>query len=148
MLFRSVERMRNDAKQLHAKGNFRADGLTNTALGKASQQGFTQAADRQTFRGNDGSWYNEELGDYKTRIEFDALMNRLRTQLAKDLNRPTLLASSDESSSLTSSSDGDDERQLRQQQRHEVTYNWYEPGARLGRHLNEHHEEKIGRAHV
>jgi hypothetical protein len=22
-----------------------------------------------------------------------------------------------------------------------MTYNWYEPGARLGRHLNEHHEE-------
>lgn len=28
--------------------------------------------------------------------------------------------------------------------RHEMTYNQYEPGARLGRHLSEHHEETKG----
>ncbi len=25
-----------------------------------------------------------------------------------------------------------------------MTYNWYEPGARLGRHLDEHNEETKG----
>ena len=25
-----------------------------------------------------------------------------------------------------------------------MTYNWYEPGAKLGRHLDEHHEETKG----
>jgi hypothetical protein len=25
-----------------------------------------------------------------------------------------------------------------------MTYNWYDPGARLGRHLNKHHEKTKG----
>ncbi len=121
-----VERMRIDAKKLKANGAFRPDGLSNYAKGTSDKQGFSQA-DRQTFRGggdsSQQSWYVTELGDYKTRIEFDYLLASLRKQLAADLNRPTLLAESS---------------------RHEITYNWYEPGAKLGRHLDEHHEETKG----
>ena len=122
-----VERMRTDAKQLKAKGAFRPDGLSNYAKGDTKQQGFSKANDRQTFRaidnGSQPSWYVAELGDYKTRLQFDDLLAQLRTQLATDLNRPTLLEN---------------------ERRHEITYNWYEPGAKLGRHLDEHHEETKG----
>eukprot|EP00584_Thalassiosira_punctigera_P016008 CAMPEP_0172562188 /NCGR_PEP_ID=MMETSP1067-20121228/95926_1 /TAXON_ID=265564 ORGANISM="Thalassiosira punctigera, Strain Tpunct2005C2" /NCGR_SAMPLE_ID=MMETSP1067 /ASSEMBLY_ACC=CAM_ASM_000444 /LENGTH=380 /DNA_ID=CAMNT_0013352371 /DNA_START=21 /DNA_END=1163 /DNA_ORIENTATION=+ len=122
-----VERMRADAKKLKAKGAFRPDGLSNYARGNSDQQGFSQASDRQTFRGSGNasqqSWYVEELGDYKTRMGFDDLLGNLRQQLALELNRPTMAA---------------------ENSKHEITYNWYEPGAKLGRHLDEHHEETKG----
>jgi len=51
-------------------------------------------------------------------------MRALRLELAAGLDRPTLAP----------------EGQLK----HEMTYNWYEPGAKLGRHLDEHHEETKG----
>ena len=51
-------------------------------------------------------------------------MKELRHQLARELNRPTLAKEGE--------------------MRHEMTYNWYEPGAKLGRHLDEHHEETKG----
>jgi Rps23 Pro-64 3,4-dihydroxylase Tpa1-like proline 4-hydroxylase len=128
-----VERMRADAKQLQKKGAFRPDGLTNYALGDSEKQGFTPAASRQTFRaeasGSQQSWLLSDLGDYSTRIEFDDLLAELRKQLAADLHRPTLLNSDD---------------QQKDRQRTEITYNWYEPGAKLGRHLDEHHEETKG----
>lgn len=128
-----VERMRTDAQQLQKKGAFRPDGLTNYALGGSNQQGFTPSSSRQTFRaegsGSQQSWFLSELGDYPTRIDFDDLLAELRKQLAADLNRPTLLASDD---------------QQKDRQRTEITYNWYEPGAKLGRHLDEHHEETKG----
>ena len=131
-----VRRMRTDARKLQSDGFFRPDGLTNNALGGSQQQGFTRSSDRQTFRGNGSgsqqSWFREDLGDYPTRIEFDDLLAALRRQLAADLDRPTLLASS-----VLPKTDDD-------RQRHEITYNWYEPGAKLGRHLDEHHEETKG----
>lgn len=58
------------------------------------------------------------------RTEFAERMKELRVQLAQALNRPTLA----------------EEGKLK----HEMTYNWYEPGAKLGRHLDEHHEETKG----
>ncbi|OEU12156.1 hypothetical protein FRACYDRAFT_244417 [Fragilariopsis cylindrus CCMP1102] len=152
-----INRMRKDAISLQKNGHFRADGLSNKALGSRNdiqKQGFTSNGDRQTFRGtststsdaggggggtnNNGiiSWYNTEIGDYKTRKEFDQLMCQLRTQLSIDLNRPTLI------------SDEQQQQQQQQQQkgssRHEITYNWYEPTAKLGQHLDEHHEETKG----
>jgi len=131
-----VERMRKDASELKKQGQFRPDGLTNNALGGSRQQGFTKSADRQTFRGNDQSWYNSKLGDYQTRLEFDSLLATVRTQLATELNRPTLLGSA---------ASGEKREQINEQsQRHEITYNWYEPAAKLGRHLDEHHEETKG----
>lgn len=51
-------------------------------------------------------------------------MTKLREQLAIELDRPSL------------KKDGP--------LRHEMTYNWYEPRAKLGRHLDEHHEETKG----
>ena len=122
-----VERMRADAEQLKKKGAFRPDGLSNYAKGNSDQQGFNQNNDRQTFRGmgngSQQSWFVDDLGDYQSRIEFDDLLAQLRKQLAANLNRPTLLG---------------------HERRHEITYNWYEPGAKLGRHLDEHHEETKG----
>lgn len=51
-------------------------------------------------------------------------MKVLRTELAVGLNRPTL--------------------EPEGTRKHEMTFNWYEPGAKLGRHLDEHHEETKG----
>ena len=96
--------------------------MTNTALKKA-EQGFSGKADRQTFRGGDG-WLDPKAGDVKTRKEFGSLMARLRTDLAVQLDRPSLAPVG--------------------VKKHEMTYNWYEPGASLGRHLDEHHEETKG----
>lgn len=79
-------------------------------------------ADRQTFRG--GAGWNSDVGDRAARMEFADRMRALRTELAIGLDRPTLEA----------------EGTLK----HEMTYNWYEPGAKLGRHLDEHHEETKG----
>ena len=101
-------------------GHFSPDGLTNAAKSR-TEQGFS-AADRQTFR-ND-AWDASGLGDVKTRVAFASRMRALRTELARGLDRPTL---ADEGV-----------------RKHEMSYNWYEPGARLGRHLDEHHEETKG----
>ena len=100
------------------------DGLTNTAL-KKEDQGFQATADRQTFRGGDG-WFDASAGDLTTRREFDALMLKLRNDLSLQLNRPTLATDAPNN------------------KKHEMTYNWYQPGASLGRHLDEHHEETKG----
>lgn len=114
-----ISSMHDDAQQLFHDGQFRPDGLTNTAI---KEQGFTKKADRQTFRG--GAGWDSDVGDVKTRMEFADRMRELRIQLAQALNRPTLA----EEGTL----------------KHEMTYNWYEPGAKLGRHLDEHHEETKG----
>ena len=112
--------MHNDARQLFEGGQFHPDGLTNTAI---KEQGFSSKADRQTFRG--GAGWDSNVGDVPTRMEFANRMNELRLQLATStLHRPTLAGDG----LLT----------------HEMTYNWYEPGAKLGRHLDEHHEETKG----
>ena len=119
-----ITSMHDDAQQLFKSGQFRPDGLTNTAI---KEQGFSGKADRQTFRGdgnNGGGGWDSNVGDIATRKEFADRMRELRVQLAKALHRPTLATEG------TS--------------RHEMTYNWYEPGAKLGRHLDEHHEETKG----
>ena len=116
---RLVAAMRRDAEGLHGAGLFSPDGLTNNAKA-AGQQGFT-ASDRQTFRGD--AW-TARVGDLATRLEFAERMRQLRRELAAGLGRPTLAAEGARS--------------------HEMSYNWYEPGASLGRHLDEHHEETKG----
>ena len=116
---RLIRAMRLDAQDLFAKGLFAPDGLTNTAL-KKKQQGFN-VADRQTFR-NDA--WDAAVGDQAARLEFAEQMRDLRVGLARGLRRPTLAPEG--------------------VRKHEMTYNWYEPGAKLGRHLDEHHEETKG----
>jgi hypothetical protein len=65
-------------------------------------------------------------------------MGRLREDLASGLCRPTLSdAGRGQSGGGGGGGNGD-------ALRHEMTYNWYEPGAKLGRHLDEHHEETKG----
>lgn len=108
-----VTSMRNDARHLFETDQFQPDGLTNTALGKPDQQGFTKKADRQTFRG--GAGWDSTVGDTSTRMEFANRMKELRTQLSIELDRPTLK----------------DDGRLK----HEMTYNWYEPGAKLGKYI-------------
>ena len=49
--------MHNDAQQLFKGGQFRPDGLTNTAI---KEQGFSGKADRQTFRGDGNNGGGEE----------------------------------------------------------------------------------------
>ena len=115
--------MHSDARNLFNNNQFQPDGLTNTAIKNRSDQGFTGKADRQTFRG--GAGWESEVGDVTTRLDFATRMRELRIQLANGLHRPTL-------------------RDDGERRRHEMTYNWYEPGAKLGRHLDEHHEETKG----
>lgn len=111
-----ITSMRDDARQLFETDQFQPDGLTNTALGNnPNQQGFTKKADRQTFRG--GAGWDSTVGDTSTRMEFANRMKELRTQLSLELNRPTLK----------------DDGRLK----HEMTYNWYEPGAKLGKYIYE-----------
>ena len=112
--------LRVDADNLFRQGLFSADGLTNTAK-KYAEQGFSARADRQTFKGD--GWMSD-AGDTAARAAFAARMSQLRNELAASLLRPTL---ADEGV-----------------RKHEMTYNWYEPGAALGRHLDEHHEETKG----
>ena len=116
-----THRMRADAETLQRDGLFVADGLTNTAKAKA-EQGFSAVADRQTFRGGEG--WSSSRGDARARAEFAARMDSLRMELSRALDRPTLAVEGE--------------------RRHEITYNWYAPNARLGRHLDEHHEETKG----
>jgi len=116
-----VTSLRKDARFLFENGDFQPDGLTNTAVSKA-QQGFTSKADRQTFRG--GADWSSDVGNLSARTEFKNRMTELREQLARDLDRPSL--------------------KIDTERRHEMTFNWYEPGAKLGRHLDEHHEETKG----
>lgn len=114
-----VKSMRQDALGLFSQGLFSPDGLTNTAVDK-SRQGFS-VADRQTFR-NDA--WDAKVGDVASRLDFQARMTALRLDLASELGRPTLAPEG--------------------VRKHEITYNLYEPGAKLGRHLDEHHEETKG----
>ena len=116
-----LTKMREDARELFNNGQFQPDGLTNTAR-KRDEQGFTVKADRQTFRG--GAGWDSPVGNTAIRGEFANLMKQLRIQLSDELDRPTLAV------------DGE--------YKHEITYNWYEVGAKLGRHLDEHHEETKG----
>lgn len=113
--------LRADAVGLHGSGHFSPDGLTNAAKAR-TEQGFSLKADRQTFR-ND-AWDSAGLGDVEARLAFANRMRDLRAELARGLARPTLAEEGT--------------------RKHEMTYNWYEPGARLGRHLDEHHEETKG----
>ena len=115
--------LREDAKQLFARGEFQPDGLTNTARAR-SEQGFDSKADRQTFRGGGLGWNDPDLGNSQARQEFGTIMNNLKRELSIGLNRPTLATNAP--------------------LKHEITYNWYEVGAKLGRHLDEHHEETKG----
>ena len=110
-----VRALRDDAAGLFSRGLFAPDGLTNTAKGRA-RQGFS-AQDRQTFRG--ARWTDAALGDARARRAFAARMDALRAALAAGLGRPSLSS-------------------------YEMTYNWYEPGAALGRHLDEYHEDSKG----
>ena len=116
-----LTKMREDARELFNNGQFQPDGLTNTAR-KRDEQGFTVKADRQTFRG--GAGWDSPVGNTAIRAEFANLMKQLRIQLSDKLDRPTLAI------------DGE--------YKHAITYNWYEVGAKLGRHLDEHHEETKG----
>ena len=109
-----------DARDLYASGMFSADGLANTALSEADQK-FSKQADRQTFKGD--AW-NQPVGDHSARQEFSDRMRSLRRELSVGLSRPTLA--------------------LEGERTHEMTFNWYEPGASLGRHLDEHHEATKG----
>lgn len=138
--------LRNDATQLFALNQFRPDGLTNTALRSSTpeEQGFSVQADRQTFRGGAG-WDDSTIGNGNARKKFATLMNALRVELAVGLNRPSLMKpTNNDNNNVHIDEKQQQQQQPKQQPRHEMTYNWYEPGAKLGRHLDEHHEETKG----
>ena len=80
-----VAALKEDAEYLHNAGMFSADGLTNNAL-KKGQQGFSTAADRQTFRAGD---WGDSIGNRDARLEFARRMAELKQELASGLGRPT-----------------------------------------------------------
>lgn len=131
-----ISSLKQDARSLFASGYFQPDGLTNTAIKSRDGQGFTVKADRQTYRGGAG-WFDRNAGNITARLEFADRMDQLRKELAVGLERPTLYKELD--NNVVDANTGAINRQ-----RHEITYNWYEPGAKLGRHLDEHHEETKG----
>ncbi len=142
-----VSSLRQDAQRLFESGYFRPDGLTNTAVrSRGEEQGFTAKDDRQTYRGGAG-WYDAAAGNIEARLEFADRMDRLRKELAVGLERPTLLHNYNDvvvRNDVAGGGSGGATATTARQQRHEITYNWYEPGAKLGRHLDEHHEETKG----
>ena len=138
-----ITSMKQDAQLLFASGYFQPDGLTNTAIKSRDMQNFTVKADRQTFRGKAG-WYDESVGNVTARLEFANRMDQLRKELAVGLDRPTLYKIEEHDVVMNDGDGIGNDIATRQRQRHEITYNWYEPGAKLGRHLDEHHEEMKG----
>eukprot|EP00966_Prymnesium_polylepis_P083804 1940700-Prymnesium_polylepis.1 len=80
-----VAALKEDAEYLHAEGMFSADGLTNNAI-KKDQQGFSAAADRQTFRAGDWGF---SRGNREARLDFARRMAELMQELASGLDRPT-----------------------------------------------------------
>lgn len=86
------------------------------------EQVFSAAANRQTFLG--GAGWDSDIGYLVIQRQFASKMRESREELAVKLNRPTLY--------------------LEGRLKHEMTLNQYEPGAKLGRHLDGHHEETKG----
>ncbi|KAJ8605342.1 hypothetical protein CTAYLR_002401 [Chrysophaeum taylorii] len=112
-----TDALRRDAEVLHEAHAFRADGLYRT---DQSAQGFDAARDRQTMR--DVDWRSDR-GDVDARRRFSGLIQSLRAEASRELRRNFPL----------------------ENEAHELTYNWYEAGAALPRHLDEHHEDLKGR---
>ncbi len=98
----------------------------------SEEQGFGHKADRQTFRGGAG-WGDYGVGDSGARMEFADRMGRLREELSIGLGigKPML---------------SDREREepgavARMTLGRRCDIKSYNPGARLGKRLDEHHEE-------
>jgi alkylated DNA repair dioxygenase AlkB len=107
-----------DALHLCEEGMFINDGLADPS--RSDNDDFS-LADRRTLK-NEG--WASDIGDAKARRELEECMKNLRCQLAVTLARPSLASNG--------------------AKMHEMTYNVYEPGASLGLHLDEHHEDTKG----
>ncbi|KAG8469289.1 hypothetical protein KFE25_007807 [Diacronema lutheri] len=133
-----------DARTLYAEGRFTADGLAAYTPQRAVRRG-ADPASREVLpafipsKRCAGPWADAAAGDGAARLRFAARIDALRSALSDGLGRPALcedgrppLAGSRRtlahlSSSLT-----------------EISYTRFGPGARLRRHVDEHHEELKG----
>lgn len=97
-----------DTRVLHKAGHFQATGLVRPDGSKP----FDLKRDRQTMC---GAKWEDDVGDLAARMQFADAMRDLRKDAARALNRSLI----------------DDDS------KHEITYNWYERGASLDRHIDE-----------
>ena len=117
-----THRMRADAETLQRDGLFVADGLTNTAkLPRPSRASARWRIGRPSEAARDGA-------------------PRAATRVRAPSSRRAWTACAWSSRARSTGRRSPSRASLA----HEITYNWYAPNARLGRHLDEHHEETKG----
>jgi hypothetical protein len=107
-----------DAASLYGQQMFSADGLA----AYTTERRFDASRDRMTFRGD--AWGDASLGSIAVRRELGARIASLRMDCVSGLGRTSLAEDTPRT--------------------HEITYSRFGPGASLGRHLDEHHEETKG----
>lgn len=128
-----VSRLRSDARNLHSEGNFITDGIAGygKSAGSRDKKNFDPSRDRSVLpayipsQRRDGPFVSPTLGDVDARREMTSNIAALRTELARELDRPGL-----------DTPDGPNN--------HEISFTRYGPGANLARHVDEHHEELKG----
>mmetsp|Transcript_79 Transcript_79/g.278 ORF Transcript_79/g.278 Transcript_79/m.278 type:complete len:368 (-) Transcript_79:27-1130(-) len=113
---KSVARLRADAVRLYEEGNYNPPDR-DLLLRQGPRY------DRSVLR--ESRFSDSALGDGEARGSFGKELARVRAELARDLDRPTLAVNSPH--------------------RHEASYTRFGPGASLRRHIDEHHEELKGR---
>ncbi|EED95691.1 predicted protein [Thalassiosira pseudonana CCMP1335] len=130
-----VSRLRSDASNLYNDGNFIVDALAGygNKAGARDKAKFDTSKDRAVFpayipsKHMDGPFVSPTLGDADGRQSLTRLISALRSDLAKELDRP----------GIDTPFGGDN---------HEISYTRFGAGALLARHVDEHHEEVKGRA--
>ncbi|KAL7531946.1 hypothetical protein ACHAXR_004321 [Thalassiosira sp. AJA248-18] len=130
-----VSRLRNDATNLYHDGYFTVDALAGygAKAGAKDKANFETSKDRAVLpayipsQKKNGPFVSPTLGDVDGRKQLTSTIAALRTDLAKSLLRPGL-----------DTPDGGDN--------HEISFTRFGPGAKLARHVDEHHEEVKGRA--
>jgi len=121
----TVATLRKDAQE--CVSSFDTDALS----GYGSSGTFDPTRDRTVLKLD--RWKNTALGDWSVRQRFGAQMAAVRSDLARELNRPQLAQGVAASNRYGNGST-------------EISYTRFGPGAFLKRHVDEHHEELKGRA--
>lgn len=120
-----IRALRDDAQKLWEDGKFSTDALA--AYGSNGK--FDPTKDRAVLKLN--QWKNRNNGQWETREMMGNRMQKVRAELAYNLDRPRL----NEGAATTMYGHGSTE----------ISYTRFGPGAFLKRHIDEHHEELKGR---
>eukprot|EP00566_Odontella_aurita_P011680 CAMPEP_0113529262 /NCGR_PEP_ID=MMETSP0015_2-20120614/2298_1 /TAXON_ID=2838 /ORGANISM="Odontella" /LENGTH=384 /DNA_ID=CAMNT_0000427877 /DNA_START=73 /DNA_END=1227 /DNA_ORIENTATION=- /assembly_acc=CAM_ASM_000160 len=128
-----VSRLRSDAVNLHAEGQFITDGLAGygSSANTRDKRNFDPSRDRSVLpayipsKRTPGPFVSSTLGDADVRKQMTSNVASLRSELSIRLDRPGF-----------DTPDGPEN--------HEISYTRFGPGANLARHVDEHHEELKG----